>query len=204
MLNYLRKKLVQKHLSKLNNRLDMAFVKIDSDIKNLQGWISHTLGKHEDLHKDHHEHKSLTSGEIDQLKRWVNYLHDHSRQLREFVGELTGEVKRVQENQEKTLRKVEEIEKKIAHKQTATARPTFEDKVIRTHIRPNKKNYVIQEIMKLIGEGRHSTKQIEEIVVKEKGLCGRTTFYSHLKELRDKGKIGEANAGSRTILVENS
>ena len=53
----------------------------------------------------------------------------------------------------------------------------------------------------LISENKYSTKELEETVVNEKQLCGRTSFYAYIKELKLKGRIGYAEIDERTILV---
>ena len=53
-------------------------------------------------------------------------------------------------------------------------------------IRSQKKEYVMQKIMELAEKEEHSTKELETVIVKEKGFCGRTAFYDYLRELRHK------------------
>jgi chromosome segregation ATPase len=72
---------------------------------------------------------------------------------------------------------------------------------IMSRVMPNRKGYVLKFMLNLIDENQHSTKEIEEIVVNEKQLCGRTSFYAYLKELKLKGRIGYAEIDDRTILV---
>lgn len=72
---------------------------------------------------------------------------------------------------------------------------------IMSRVLPNRKGYVVKFILDLVAENRFSTKEIEEIVVKEKGLCGRTSFYAYLKELKYRGRISTANIDERAILV---
>ena len=59
----------------------------------------------------------------------------------------------------------------------------------------------VQQILDLIDDNKRSTKEVEDIIVKEKQLCGRTSFYSYLRELKHKGKINYADVGDKTILV---
>jgi len=72
---------------------------------------------------------------------------------------------------------------------------------IMSRVMPNRKGYVIKFIMDLVKESKFSTKEVEEIVVNEKQLCGRTSFYAYLKELKLKGRLGYAEIDERTILV---
>ncbi|MFC1741035.1 hypothetical protein ACFL3V_00675 [Nanoarchaeota archaeon] len=72
---------------------------------------------------------------------------------------------------------------------------------IMSRVLPNRKGYVLKFIIQLISEGKYSTKELEEAIVNEKQLCGRTSFYAYIKELKLKGRIGYAEIDERTILV---
>lgn len=76
----------------------------------------------------------------------------------------------------------------------------FERHII-SRVLPNRKSYVLKFIIDLAAENRFSTKEIESIVVDEKRLCGRTSFYGYLKELKYRGQIGTANIEERIIVV---
>ena len=57
----------------------------------------------------------------------------------------------------------------------------FETKLIK-RIRNNKKSLVMAEIVKLIGS--HSVIEVYEVIVKEKGLCSKASFYRYLASLK--------------------
>jgi len=63
---------------------------------------------------------------------------------------------------------------------------TFETKLIQ-RIRNNKKSLVMAEIMKLTPS--HSTQEVFEIIVLEKGLCSKASFYRYISSL--KSQFGE-------------
>ncbi len=75
-----------------------------------------------------------------------------------------------------------------------TQRNRFASKIMGM-IRPQKKEYVVQKILDFVESGNYTTKQIETVIVREKGLCGRTAFYDYMKEMRYKNlvKIGQKN-----------
>jgi chromosome segregation ATPase len=77
---------------------------------------------------------------------------------------------------------------------------SFQKHII-SRVMPNRKGYVLKMIMGLVEENKYSTKEIEEMVVNEKQLCGRTSFYAYLKELKLKGRLSYAEIEDRTILV---
>jgi chromosome segregation ATPase len=72
---------------------------------------------------------------------------------------------------------------------------------IMSRVMPNRKGYVLKFILDLAKESKYSTKEVEEIVVNEKQLCGRTSFYAYLKELKLRGKLSYADIDERTIIV---
>ncbi|MBW2964315.1 hypothetical protein KY363_02550 [Candidatus Woesearchaeota archaeon] len=84
--------------------------------------------------------------------------------------------------------------------QQVPAQSSFQRHIL-SRVLPNRKGYVLKFIMDLVKENRHSTKEIEEIVVNDKQLCGRTSFYAYLKELKLRGRITYADIDERQILV---
>ena len=79
-------------------------------------------------------------------------------------------------------------------------RTYFESKVV-SMLRSRRKDYVLKQIMELAEKGVHSTKEIEEIVVGEKAMCGRTAFYDYLKELKHKKMIRQAEKGAKKVIL---
>lgn len=84
--------------------------------------------------------------------------------------------------------------------QVSPAQSSFQRHIM-SRVLPNRKGYVLKFILDLVKENRHSTKEIEEIVVNDKQLCGRTSFYAYLKELKLRGKITYADIDERQILI---
>jgi len=81
-----------------------------------------------------------------------------------------------------------------------SAQASFQRHIIQ-RVMPNRRGYVLSFILNLIKENKYSTKELEEIVVNEKQICGRTSFYAYLKELKLKGRINYAEIDERAILV---
>ena len=59
----------------------------------------------------------------------------------------------------------------------------------------------MQKILDTIGEEGYSTKELERIIVEEQQLCGRTSFYAYIKELRLKKQISVKEKEFDKILV---
>lgn len=96
--------------------------------------------------------------------------------------------------------KKEILEPEIREERQIMPKKSFQSHIL-SRIMPNRRNYVLKEIMDLIKTNKYSTKEIEEIIVREKSLCGRTSFYSYLRELKANGSIDHSNIGDRLILV---
>ena len=68
-------------------------------------------------------------------------------------------------------------------------------------LRSRKKDYVLKQILELAAKETYSTREIEEIVVGEKALCGRTAFYDYFRELKHKKMIVHIEKGSKKVVV---
>lgn len=88
-----------------------------------------------------------------------------------------------------------------AQPQIVSPGPTSFQRHIISKVMPNRKGYVLNFILDLAAESKYSTKEVEEIIVNEKQLCGRTSFYAYLKELKLRGKLNYADIDERTILI---
>ena len=88
----------------------------------------------------------------------------------------------------------------IPHAYQSDLASGFEKHFMR-RIRPNRKHYVMEQILKMASEQEFTTREIEDVIVGEKQLCGRTTFFAYLKELRITGKIDNAEIAGRTLVI---
>ncbi|MBI2145548.1 hypothetical protein HYU18_04475 [Candidatus Woesearchaeota archaeon] len=59
----------------------------------------------------------------------------------------------------------------------------------------------LKQILELAERESYSTREIEEIIVGEKALCGRTAFYDYFKELKHKKMIRQAERGAKKVIV---
>ena len=66
------------------------------------------------------------------------------------------------------------------------SQPTYETKLI-NRIRKSKKALIMAEMMKLINT--HTGIEMFEIVVREKGLCSKASFYRYLASLKSQNLI---------------
>ncbi|MFC1722650.1 hypothetical protein ACFL0V_00770 [Nanoarchaeota archaeon] len=153
------------------------------------------------------------------LKQYTDQLSNQLQNLTSELSEAQNDLKNTQKNIEnlqnlaksETLEPIQQqVEQQIQPQaqvlppqESRMAYPdpsSFQQHII-SRVMPNRKGYIMNFIKELVSEGRYSTKEIEEMVVKEKNLCGRTSFYAYLKEMKYRGKIGYADIDDRSMLV---
>ncbi len=215
-------------LALMERNMVSAFGRVSNDIQQLRLWVEHLNRRGEYQHNAHFSHVSATKQDLQRLTLWLNRLHDHSTNLAKAIRELSqtlyslrisqnellnrvsaiedsfksgshevrtkSELRSEPDDQKKEIRK-KEMEQQLSKK---TLRSAFEETLIRK-VRPRKKEYVLQQILHAASEGL-STKEMEQVIVGEKKLCGRTAFYAYLKELRLLGRLGMGRTNLRTNL----
>ncbi|NOZ80175.1 MAG: hypothetical protein GXP63_00760 [DPANN group archaeon] len=225
VLSYLKKKV----LADTEKRLVSAFGKVDSDISHLRSWVSHIHGQQADLLHAHASHVSLSRKDIDNVTRWLQYLDAHNKDVRLHVLELTRTMGEFVKQHGRIHDRVALLEKNLTllskktlsdggalsgslrsgssvrteprtEPRTGLKRlPAFEERIV-ARARTNRKQYTQALILELAAEKKHTTVEVEKLIVEEKRLCGRTTFYAYLRELRAKDLIGDVRVGSMTVL----
>lgn len=208
-------KLSRNH-SSLSKSIDLKHSQVKSDIsgvhslsskelENVKEWIKHFAEKvdtqrdiESKLRKDVLALQTQMFGVMSELREEISTIKTENVKLHE-------KMEAVKTPEPQMVEKIIEIEKPapmqpLEEPRYTPAQNKFEQQVL-ARVRPNRKNYVMQQIIALIEDNKYSTKDVEDIIVKEKQLCGRTSFYSYLKELRHRGKINYADLGDRTVLV---
>ncbi len=164
----------------LDKILTSAFEKVKGETKNIYSWVRYLREK--DIQNDtKHELTSRELGEHDAM----------IRNLQMQVSMINEELKNIQRNQ-KSSQFTSPFPDQVRTKSGLEIRTKFENKILAIS-RPVKKEYVMRQIIELMEKEIYTTKQIENIVVKEKVLCGRTAFYDYLKELRLKNMVESQN-----------
>jgi len=225
VLEYLKKRVIGNALAELDRKIALSFSNVDRDIRNLQQWIIHLNNRSELLHKSHNEHVALTRKDVQNINQWLSYLYKHNNELHKYLRELVENVMKLKDGYEKINTKIGEILEKSEKIGSSTyqvrtryepkyepksepepgeseqkKKSGFEQKIL-NQIKPIRKDYIIQQIMGLVSKGKYTTKEIERIIVDEKGLCGRTTFYSYIKELKLKKEIEYQEKGQKKVLT---
>ena len=215
MFNFLKKR-GDSAISTIDDRISLTFDKANEDIGLLKQWVSHLHVRNKNLEDSHKQQIDVRKDEIHNVQKWVDYLQRHNENMKDEMKSLTSNIIELHKNNKELIERIVKIEQKntqISPVRTESepenesvsepiTRTKFETSMI-NQIRSNRKNYVIEKILNIVNEENLSTKQIERIVVHEKGLCGRTTFYSYLKELKDKKEVKQSKKGSKKVLVRH-
>ncbi|MBI2580890.1 hypothetical protein HYV85_03715 [Candidatus Woesearchaeota archaeon] len=174
----------------IEGKVIAAFSKVKQDITLLSSWVKYL--KHKDLlHEQRHtktqrelgEHKTLISG------------------LKAEAAEIKAAIKQLQEHKERSeTGSFPNLIRTKSELNPDRKRTYFENKVV-TAIRSRLKDYILKQILELAAKETHSTREIEEIIVGEKALCGRTAFYDYLRELKHKRMIRHSEKGSKKVVV---
>jgi septal ring factor EnvC (AmiA/AmiB activator) len=213
---------------KENSEKEMAKLKVWVDY--LSTHVNAHKRKEDDLRQDIAKMQEEWLKSYSQLRELVNALKTENTELKTNINSIQKEMKTSKEDVEnaKNLAKSHILEAKSEiFRQLEALKPAPQPKVtepqpiiqqvsvpaiqamtassfqkhIISRVMPNRRGYVLKFILDLIAGNSYSTKEIEEIVVNEKQLCGRTSFYAYLKELKLKGRINYAEIDERQILV---
>lgn len=218
MITYLKKKI----LKDTENRLVKAFNKVDGDISHLRQWVSHLHTKHEDLSHSHSTQVQLSQKDINNITKWLSYLNQHNTEVRRQVLELAKAMGEFVSQHGKVNDRMAELERKVAQKSLQfirspssvrtelrteprtelPKRAPFEEQMVE-RARSNRKNFTQNLILEMAEKQKYTTVQIEKVIVEEKRLSGRTTFYAYLREMRAKGLLEDLEVGSITVLARS-
>ncbi|MFC1753500.1 hypothetical protein ACFL96_08930 [Thermoproteota archaeon] len=207
-------RLVRSHNS-MNKSVDLKHSQIKSDVsgahsltstelENIKDWIKHFSEKVETqrdieakLRKDVLALQSQLFGVMSEMKEEISGLKTENVKLKEKMDSAETRPVIIEKVAEKPSTPILPLPKEP---QFSPAQNRFEEQVL-ARVRPNRKNFVMQKVLELVEDNKYSTKEVEDMIVKEKQLCGRTSFYSYLRELKHRGKINYADVGDKTILV---
>ncbi len=177
--------------NELDKSLTEAFGKIRAERSMIFSWLNY-------LRK-----KDASNEKLNQKIEYALGRHD------EAIADLKAEIKEVKEAI-KTAR-TSPFPNQVRTKSGLESEPVSEPKSgliqgnrfvnrIVSMIRPQRKEYVMQKMLEMIEKGNCTTKQIETVIVREKGLCGRTAFYDYMKELRYKNLVKAGQKNGRKVL----
>jgi hypothetical protein len=185
-------------------RVVSAFTRVKQDITLISSWVKYL--RHKDMmNEQRHTHAQRELGIHQTL---IFGLQSEANDLKKSIHELREELKATKEAQiraEHTENKfVSELNPDLIRTKSELnpdrKRTNFENKVV-SMLRSRKKDYVLKQILDLAGIGNHSTREIEEVVVGERGLCGRTAFYDYLRELKHKKMIMQGEKGTKKVIL---
>lgn len=181
MFSFFRKKRQELEPNHLQIALTAAFGKVKNEMSLVFSWINYL--KEKDIRNDSsHEQMNYALGR-----------HEGA------IEALKSEIKELKIAAKEA--KVSPFPDQVRTKSEPKIRTSFEKKLV-LQARPNKKDFILQQIVDLADKKVYTTKQIEKIVVEEKGYCGRTAFYDYLRELKLKKFVKTAQIGSKKVLIE--
>ena len=192
----------------IEGRVVSAFTRVKQDITLLSSWLKYL--RHKDLLNDQRHTKAQR--ELGEHKAKIEALKAETTEikaeLRNSITQLREELKeaKLAAAEAKTVRERTEISPLTDLIRTKSElnpdrkRTYFENKVV-SMLRSRRKDYILKQILELAERETHSTREIEEIVVGEKALCGRTAFYDYLRELKHKGMIRQGEKGNKKVIL---
>ena len=163
------------------------------DLSNMKEWITYFSKKIESYRYSEHKisqdisslNQQLTNG-FEKFSKEINELREENHALKSMLVKAKSTPVPVQTT--------------ILRPKIPINENKFEKHVL-SKVRTNRKGMILSRILEFAQDGKHSTKDIEEIIVNEKQLCGRTSFYAYLKELRNTGKVKNVEVGDRIVLL---
>ena len=177
----------------LDKVLGHNFNKVKADKNIVFSWLNHFKKKHE-------------SQEKMQVKI-ARVLRKHESEIQELkaqIKELQNDVKKQISPFPDLVRTKSGLESGLESEPVSepTSQNRFVNRIV-SMIRSQKKEYVMQKVIELAEKEEHTTKEIETVIVKEKGFCGRTAFYDYLRELRHKNLAKIIVKNGRKVLKTN-
>ncbi|MFH1181576.1 MAG: hypothetical protein V1702_01330 [Candidatus Woesearchaeota archaeon] len=187
---------------KLNQALVQSFSRIKNETTLVFSWI-HYLKEKDKLHDDrhlYHQQKLQSHGSL------LENHHSQIEKIKDEIFALKSEILQLKISQEKP--KVEpaagsfpNLVRTKSEPKSEPAPRTYLEKTVLAKVRQQRKAYVIEQILKLIDNGVNSTKEIENVIVGEKGLCGRTAFYDYMREMKHRKMLKRKDFGEKKVLV---
>ncbi|GAG23890.1 unnamed protein product [marine sediment metagenome] len=121
-----------------------------------------------------------------EVKKSFNKIKSH---IKELTAQSLKNKEDINSNKEKIARlegAISVLLKSQSHSNLRQSQKVFETKVVQK-VRRNKKALVMSEISKLIPS--MSVIDVFDIIVKEKGLCSKASFYRYIQSLKKSNEI---------------
>ena len=178
----------------IEGRVVSAFTKVKQDITLLSSWLKYL--RHKDLLND--QHHTRTQRELGEHKIHIAQLKAEAAELKTAIKEFREELKSgLSEAKTSSFPNLIRTKSELNPNRKRTY---FENKIVPA-IRSRRKDYILKQVLELAAKETHSTREIEEVIVGEKALCGRTAFYDYLRELKHKKMIRHSEKGSKKVVV---
>lgn len=181
----------------IEGKVVSAFTKVRQDITLLSSWLKYL--RHKDMLNEQRHTKAQR--ELGEHKIHISQLKEEAAELKTAIKELREELKDVLKVRERTeTSPLTNLIRTKSELNPDRKRTYFENKVV-SMLRSRRKDYILKQILELAARESYSTREIEEIVVGEKALCGRTSFYDYLRELKHKKMVKYGEKGSKKVVA---
>lgn len=174
----------------LDTVLGHNFNKVKADKNVIFSWLNHFRKKHE-------SHEKMQAKIASVLRKHESEIQDLKMRIKELQTDGKNQISPFPD----LVRTKSGLES--GPESEPISEPTQQNKFVNrivSMIRSQKKEYVMQKIMELAEKEEHSTKELETVIVNEKGFCGRTAFYDYLRELRHKNLAKVIVKNGRKVL----
>jgi len=217
----------KKDIEILESNIKDSFFRVSSDVQSLKTWVVHLHKAQSMLDEKHSAHRDISKRETDLLVEKIGRLENDQKNLSAYLSQLIDYLQKKAEHESRFASKLEllksrreigsnltssegsvrtkfvpasEHAKEVRQLPKHTAQTAFEEKLLR-RIRQQRKEYVLQKMVEATQEGEFGTNELEKLIVEQKQLCGRTSFFSYLKELKIQSILEDSLVGKRKILV---
>lgn len=181
----------------IEGRVVAAFSKVKQDITLLSSWLKYL--RHKDQLND--QHHTRTQRELGEHKVHIAGLKTEAAEIKAVIKELREELKAAKTTQKSAeTGSFPNLIRTKSEPKTDLKRTYFENRVV-SMLRSRKRDYVLKQILELAAKETHSTSEIEEIIVGEKALCGRTAFYDYMRELKHKKMVRQGEKGAKKVIL---
>jgi chromosome segregation ATPase len=208
---------------KLDKALIQAFGRIKRDTTLVFSWLRYLKEKdrvQDERHNSHKQqletHRQHIVSHAQQLQKQGQNIQEHGSQLesqhtqlekiKDEIFALKSEILqlKISRDSEKIPATAGSFPNLVRTKSEPKSEPAprnYLEKTVLAKVRQQRKDYVIDQIVKLVNQGVRSTTEIESVIVGEKGMCGRTAFYDYMREMKHKKMLKRKDLGERKVIV---
>ena len=184
-----------KKRDRINDKLATIFSKIKADIESQRKWLDYLHNMHLNIRSSHELHKTSTSYELGNIKKWINYLYTNSKKQEKDFDNMQKQVVKLFESYNrhisKIYKKLEAIEarnKHISEKPAYSTRQELSSQAALTNPEQRLLNFLLNQpdpvsYESISSKTGHSINTIRVVMnsLKKKGLIEENLLPSGIK-----------------------